>query len=158
MTPPLPLAPALLHFLQQARVGRLATVDAAGLPSVVPICYQVAEGRLFTPIDAKPKRADWRRLQRVRNLLARPRVAVVVDRWSEDWRWLVWVHLRGEAALLAPEEALEGAPAALHAQGVALLRAKYVQYRAMALEQSPLIVVTLTAATHWGALTPPESP
>jgi len=28
MTPPLPLAPALLHFLQQARVGRLATVDA----------------------------------------------------------------------------------------------------------------------------------
>ncbi len=155
MTAPLPLPPALLHFLQRARVGRLATVDAAGLPSVVPICYQVAEGRLFTPIDAKPKRADWRRLQRVRNLLAQPQVAVVVDRWSEDWRRLGWVHLRGAAALLLLEDI---AAAALHTQGVALLRAKYPQYRAMALEQRPLIVVTLSAATHWGDLTPPETP
>ncbi|HEX9842323.1 MAG TPA: TIGR03668 family PPOX class F420-dependent oxidoreductase [bacterium] len=141
---------AALRFLQAARVGRLATVDARGVPAVVPICYQVEGTRLFTPIDAKPKRADWRSLQRVRNLLARPDVAVVVDRWDEDWRRLGWVHLRGRAELV------ERGP--LHAQGIALLRAKYAQYRAMALEQRPLIVVTLTAATHWGDLTPPETP
>jgi PPOX class probable F420-dependent enzyme len=141
---------AALRFLQAARVGRLATVDAQGLPAVVPICYQVEGTRLFTPIDAKPKRADWRSLQRVRNLLARPDVAVVVDRWDEDWRRLGWVHLRGRAELV------ERGP--LHAQGIALLRAKYAQYRAMALEQRPLIVVTLTYATHWGELEAPPAP
>jgi PPOX class probable F420-dependent enzyme len=141
---------AALRFLQAARVGRLATVDAQGLPAVVPICYQVEGTRLFTPIDAKPKRADWRSLQRVRNLLARPDVAVVVDRWDEDWRRLGWVHLRGRAELV------ERGP--LHAQGIALLRAKYAQYRSMALEERPLIVVTLESATHWGELEAPPAP
>jgi len=144
MPPSLVLQPAVLSFLQAARVGRLATVDAAGLPAVIPICYQVEGSRLFTPIDAKPKRADWRRLRRVRNLRANPQVAVVVDRWDEDWTRLAWVHLRGRAAL---EEA-----GLLHTQGIALLRAKYAQYRDMPLETLPLIVIEIAAARHWGDL------
>jgi PPOX class probable F420-dependent enzyme len=145
---PLRWQPAVLRFVQQARVGRLATVDAAGAPAVVPICFQLQGARLFTPIDAKPKRADWRALQRVRNIAAEPRVAVVVDRWDENWTRLAWVHLRGRARLLEP-----GPPeAALHAAGVALLRAKYAQYAAMPLEALPLIVVELDAVRHWGAL------
>jgi PPOX class probable F420-dependent enzyme len=141
---------AVLAFLQAARVGRLATVDAAGRPAVIPICYQVEPGRLFTPIDAKPKRGDWRRLQRVRNLRANPRVAVVVDRWNEDWRRLGWVHLRGRAVLV------EGGPE--HARGLALLRAKYPQYGPMALEALPLIVVELEGVRHWGDLSPAPAP
>jgi PPOX class probable F420-dependent enzyme len=148
-TPPL-LAPAVLRFLRAARVARLATADAAGRPSLVPVCFQVQGTRLFTPIDAKPKRADWRALRRVRNVLARPTVALLVDRWDEDWRRLAWVHLRGRAALL------EQGP--LHAQGIALLRAKYAQYGEMALEERPLIVVALTAATHWGDLSAGPAP
>ena len=150
MAASLKLEPAVRRFLEGARVGRLATVDAAGRPSVVPICFALQGARLFTPIDAKPKRSDWRRLQRVRNVLAQPAVAVVVDRWAEDWARLGWVHLRGQAALV------ERGP--LHAEGLALLRAKYAQYLAMALEERALIVVALSAATHWGDLSLPLEP
>jgi PPOX class probable F420-dependent enzyme len=154
MSTPPPWPSAVLDFLRTARVGHLATVDAGGAPSVVPICFQVEPPLLFTPIDAKPKRGDWERLRRVRNLRANPAVAVVVDRWDEDWRRLGWVHLRGRAALVASGPR--------HARGVALLREKYAQYRAQpqvsALDERPLIVVTVTAVTHWGHLTPPPAP
>lgn len=150
MSPSLALPPGVAAFLSAVRVGHLATVNAEREPSVIPICYQVEEGRLFTPIDLKPKPADWRRLQRVRNLLVRPAVAVVVDRWDEDWGRLGWVHLRGRARLL------ESGP--LHARGLALLRDKYAQYRAMALEQRPLIVMDILRERHWGDLTPPGEP
>lgn len=143
------LPPAVRAFVSASRVARLATVDAAGVPSVIPICYQVEGPRLFTPIDAKPKRDDWRGLQRVRNILANPRVAVVVDRWAEDWTRLAWVHLRGLAEVVA-----EGP---LHAQGIALLREKYEQYRAMPLEERPMIVIAVESARHWGDLSLPTS-
>lgn len=147
---PVPLDPAVQGFVAAARVARLATASAEGIPSVVPICYQVEDARLFTPIDAKPKRSDWRALQRVRNVRANPRVAVVVDRWTEDWRHLAWVHLRGRA------EVLEGG--ALHAQGVRLLRAKYAQYRDMPLEEGPMIFIAIESARHWGDLSSAGAP
>lgn len=142
--------PVVRAFLAAARLGHLATADARGVPAVVPICFTVQGARLFTPIDAKPKRADWRGLQRVRNVLANPHVAVVVDRWDEDWRRLGWVHLRGRSALL------EGGP--LHGEGVTALRAKYAQYREMPLESAPVLAVEINAARHWGDLTPPAGP
>jgi PPOX class probable F420-dependent enzyme len=147
---PLILAPAVRRFLERARVGRLATVGADGTPAAIPICFALAGVTLFTPLDGKPKRVRADDLQRVRNLAANPAAAVVVDRWDEDWRRLGWVHLRGRAELV------ERGP--LHAQGIALLRAKYAQYRAMALEGRPLIVVTLESATHWGELEAPPAP
>lgn len=143
------LAPEVRRFITASRVAHLATVDAAGVPSAVPICYQVEGARLFTPIDAKPKRDDWRNLQRVRNVRANPRVAVVVDRWDEDWRRLAWVHLRGQAALV------ESGPD--HARGIALLRAKYAQYHTMPLEERPMIVIAIEAARHWGDLAVPDA-
>ena len=139
--------PQVRRFLEQARVGRLATVDAAGAPSVIPICYQIAGARLFTPLDEKPKRVDYGNLRRVRNLRARPEAAVVVDRWDEDWRRLGWVHLRGRAEVVEPGE--------LHRQAVPLLREKYPQYREMALEDRPLIVMTIASVRHWGDLSLP---
>jgi PPOX class probable F420-dependent enzyme len=134
-------------FLEAARVARLATVDAAGRPSVIPICFQVVGERLYSAIDEKPKRSAPLRLKRVRNLLARPEVAVVADRWDEDWTRLAWVHVRGRAELV--ESGAE------HRAGLALLRAKYPQYRAMRLEERPLIVLAIRAVRSWGDLAPP---
>ena len=140
----LTLPPAVRLFLERARVGRLATAGAEGAPAVIPICFAVAGETLFTPIDGKPKRARGRDLQRVRNLAANPKAAVVVDRWDEDWTRLAWVHLRGRATLVT------GGP--WQARGAALLQDKYAQYREMGLEGRPLIVMTLTAVTCWGDL------
>ena len=80
----------------------------------------------------------------MRNLLENPRIAVVVDRWAEDWSRLAWVLLRGRGELLQPGDA--------HAAALALLREKYPQYRTMNLEQNPLIRMEIESVRAWGNL------
>lgn len=129
-------------FLRAQPVGRLATADAGGRPSVVPICFAYAAGAVYTPIDEKPK--SGRRLKRLRNIEANPRVAMVVDRYEDDWSHLAWVIIRGAASLVAD--------AAEKARALAALREKYPQYRAMALEDLPLIRVVVERVSSWGDL------
>lgn len=136
--------PEVRRFLERSRVGHLATADAGGVPSVMPFCYQVDPPHLYTVIDAKPKAGDWRRLRRVRNVRANPRVAVVVDRWEEDWGRLGWVLLRGAAEVIPDGEAQR--------RGLALLRAKYPQYRDMPLEERPVIRIAIDHVRAWGDL------
>jgi coenzyme F420-0:L-glutamate ligase / coenzyme F420-1:gamma-L-glutamate ligase len=126
-------------------VGRLATADAAGRPSVVPVCYALLERDgepiVAIAIDEKPK-GDPRRLRRVRNIVERPEVALIVDDYAEDWRKLAWVHVRGVAAVVEP-----GEPG--HAESLLALRAKYPQYAAMRLEALPVILVQGLSTTRW---------
>jgi len=132
-------------FVATARVARLATVGPDGTPHVVPVCYALAADRLYITIDEKPKRPGAR-LQRLRNIAARPAVALVVDRYDEDWTRLGWVMLRGPAEILD-----RGAE---HARAQDLLRARYPQLRAMTLDALPVIAVRIARATAWGDLTP----
>ena len=140
--------PHVRRFLEQSRVAHLATADASGNPSVVPICFHVEGARLYTVIDAKPKRAAMpggaKHLRRVRNILANPSVAVVVDRWDEAWSRLGWVLLRGSAGLIEA--------GAEHEQALEWLRMKYPQYRAMALENHPVIRMEIESVRTWGDL------
>lgn len=131
-------------FVDAARVGHLATVDAHGEPSVVPVCYAYDGARFYSPIDEKPKRRDVP-LRRVRNVAATGRATLVVDHYEEDWSRLGWVLVRGRAGLLAP-----GEPG--HAEAVALLRARYPQYRSMALEAAPLVTLEPERVRAWGNL------
>jgi len=135
------ISPEQRAFLHEQRVGRLATVDPAGHPHAVPICYAELDGLVYTPIDEKPKSGDPRDLRRIRNLLANPRVCLVVDRYDDDWTRLRWLQVRGTAALVdAPDERARAHPA---------LRARYPQYRTMALEALPLIRITPTRLVGW---------
>ena len=137
------LTPRAARLLRSARVAHLATTDASGRPHVVPICFAFAGRELFTPIDAKPKRAAPRRLKRVRNIAANPQVAVLVDHYDEDWRRLEYLLLRGRARIV-----LRGK---LHSQAITLLRRKYAQYRKMALRDRPVIAIGCQRATEWSA-------
>lgn len=128
-------------FITNHRVARLATVDGNNHPHVVPIVYAFDGKRLYTPIDKKPKRVGASRLQRVRNIQANARVAVVIDDYSEDWRQLAWVQIRGSATIV------EGGPE--HATAVGLLQAKYPQYGAMTLHDRPIIVITPNRIVSW---------
>jgi PPOX class probable F420-dependent enzyme len=141
-----PLSVAVEAFLGQARVAHLATADAAGQPHVVPIVFVVLDGRLYSPLDAKPKRVAGRRLKRVRNLAANPRVALVVDRYAEDWTRLGYVLWQGGARLLDGGAEAERARAAL--------RGKYSQYNdpALGLDGADLIVVEPERVVTWGSL------
>jgi len=133
---------AEIDFLQNARIGRLATVDAGGRPHVIPVCFAIEGASIFTPLDEKPKRVADGELQRVRNILGNPFVCLVVDRYSEDWDDLAWIQIRARAALLTDQAAGRGAV-------LAALRGKYPQYRKMALETHSLLRLDPLRILSW---------
>jgi PPOX class probable F420-dependent enzyme len=138
------LAAAERRFLESERVARLATADAGGHPHVVPVCFALADDTLYIAIDEKPKRAQGPPLKRLRNIAENPAVALVADRYDEDWTRLAWVMLRGRAEILAEGEE--------HARAQALLRARYPQLRLMRIAGLPVIALRLERATSWGDL------
>src|SRR5215216_5729557 len=113
--------------LNTARVARLATADADGRPYVVPVCFAYDGERGYVALDEKPKSVAPTRLKRVRNILANPQVALLVDTYSEDWSRLSYVLVSGTAGL-------EPAGTERHSTAIALLREKYPQYLEMAID------------------------
>ena len=104
-----PLTAAQLELVRSARRAVLATVAPDGSPRLVPITFAIDDSSdpllLYSALDEKPKSVvDPRDLARVRDIVARPRVTVLVDRWSEDWADLAWVRLQGTARLIRPDE------------------------------------------------------
>lgn len=132
------------EFILSHRVARLATVDAAGHPHIVPIVYAFDGNLLFTPLDAKPKRVEVSQLQRVKNIQANPKVAVIIDDYAEDWQHLAWVQIRGTAQIV--EHGKE------YTSGITLLSAKYPQYHTMPLDDRSLILITPDHITYWRAV------
>lgn len=110
----------------------------------MPVCYALAGDALYVTIDAKPKRVPGSTLKRLRNIAENARVALVVDRYAEDWSRLGWVLLRGRADILAA--------GAEHVAAQAALRARYPQYAAMDLAALPVIAIRIARATCWGDL------
>jgi PPOX class probable F420-dependent enzyme len=129
----------LARRVAAARVARLATIDPDGRPHVVPICFALAEGVLYSAVDRKPKRS--RDLRRLRNLRERGWATVLVDHYEEDWSALWWVRLRGRARVL--EDGDESREA------LALLAGKYPQYR----REPPPGPVVAVDVTEWRAWT-----
>lgn len=137
-------------FTQSARRAVLTTIARDGRPRPVPICFALDTRRpvLYTPLDEKPKWTDDpMRLARVTDILADPRVAVLVDRWDEDWSRLAWVRILGEASILQSDDA-----PVEHGDVVAALRARYPQYASHDLETRPIIRIAIQHTTSWGAL------
>ena len=132
------------RFLAEQRIAHLATADKRAVPHVVPICFVIVDGTLYITIDEKPKRRSRIALKRLRNIAENPAVAVVVDRYDEDWTRLAWVMLRGRADIL--EEGAE------HAEAQALLRSRYPQLRTMQIASCPVIAVRIERTTSWGDL------
>ena len=123
-----------------ARVARLATIDPEGRPHVVPICFVLDGDTVFSAVDEKPKRS--RELQRLRNIHAHPRVALLVDEWHEDWSRLWWVRLRGDARVV--DDAAE------RERALDLLAEKYEQYRRDP-PQGAVIAVDVDEWRTWSA-------
>ena len=136
------------RFLAHRRIAHLATADTRAAPHVVPVCFAISEGTLYITIDEKPKRQPGTALKRLRNIVENPAVAVVVDRYDEDWTLLGWVMLRGNAEILS-----DGTE---HDDAQALLRARYRQLNAMQIAQHAVIAVRIERTTSWGNLSVTE--
>ena len=126
--------------VRTARVARLATIDPDGRPHLVPIVFVLDGQRLYSAVDAKPKRS--RRLRRVANARERPDVTVLVDHYEDDWGRLWWVSLRGRARVLDRGEEAERA--------LPLLADKYEQYRRER-PGRPVLAVDILELRSWDA-------
>jgi PPOX class probable F420-dependent enzyme len=138
------LSDAEHRFLARQRVAHLATADGRGVPHVVPVCFGLRDRTLYITIDQKPKRDSGAPLKRLRNIAENPAVAVVADRYDEDWTRLGFVMLHGRAEILT-----EGTE---HAEAQALLRERYPQLRTMQIAGLPVIAIRIERTTSWGNL------
>jgi len=128
----------------QSPVAMLATVGPDGAPHLVPVVFAVHHGGdqsvVYTAVDAKRK--TTKRLQRLTNIEANPRVSMLVDHYDEDWTQLWWVRADGLAEIHHSGDEM--------ATGYALLRRKYVQYQRLALD-GPVVTVTVGRWASWQA-------
>jgi PPOX class probable F420-dependent enzyme len=136
------LAKEHLAFIRAARLAHLATAGADGQPHVVPICFVFDGKDFYSPIDEKPKRTSPAKLKRVTNIQANAQTALVIDRYSENWKRLAYILIRGKAKIVHRGTA--------HAEAVHRLRRKYPQYRQMAIHARPMIQITPTKWSFWG--------
>jgi PPOX class probable F420-dependent enzyme len=119
-------------------VARLATTTAAGRPHIVPVTFAVDGDIIYTAVDAKPK--STRNLRRLRNIRGNARVAVLADRYDEDWASLWWVRADGAATIIEDPRRL--------AAPVTLLAARYPQYRDQP-PAGPVIAISVDRWTGW---------
>lgn len=119
-------------------MARLATHNPSGAIDLVPITFALVDDTIVTAIDHKPKRTT--QLQRLENIRHNPDTTVLVDHYSDDWRTLWWVRLRGDAEVLEAPARTQVAP----------LVEKYEQYRSHP-PAGPVIVVHVADVTAWTA-------
>jgi PPOX class probable F420-dependent enzyme len=137
---------AVQRLLESWPVARLATLGPGGAPALVPVVFAASGGRLWIPVDAKPKRAGP--LARVANVRRDPRVALLLDRYEADWSALWWLRVDGAAAVVEGE----GAPGV--AAAAAALRRKYPQYEETPLfrdARPTLLAIEPRRITSWAA-------
>ena len=132
----LPEAQARARFAA-ARVARLATVSAAGVPHLVPVTFAVLGERIVFVVDDKPKTTT--RLRRLDNIAARPTVCLLVDVYDDDWSRLWWARADGMAAVLATDHDAVDALAARYPA--------YVERR----PRGPVVSIDVISWTGWTA-------
>ena len=91
-----------------ARIARLATVGADGVPHLVPLVFALDSDAIYSCVDHKPKRTTA--LRRLKNISGNPAVTLLVDHYDENWDHLWWVRVDGRARILDPDSD-EGAAA-----------------------------------------------
>ena len=123
-------------LFETARVARLATADARGVPHLVPICFALDGDRVVTAVDHKPKRTN--RLRRLENIADNPAATALADIYDDDWTRLWWARADGAARSEGP-----GSPE--HRRVVELLAERYPQY----LEHPPQGAAIVISVSHW---------
>lgn len=128
-----------------ARVARLATADRSGRPHLVPIAFALAGDRVYSAVDAKPKRTTA--LRRLANVRENPVVALLADHYDDaDWEALWWARADGRGRVLDPADA--------EARGaVALLRERYPRLHAV----GEVLAVDVDRWSGWAASTPGDA-
>jgi PPOX class probable F420-dependent enzyme len=121
--------------LAGARVARLGTAGDDGQPHVVPVTFAMDGDLIYTAVDHKPKKSA--NLRRLRNIRENPRVALLVDQYTEDWDALWWVRVDGWASVVDDERSLQ--------DPLDVLADRYEQYQ----QRRPAGPVIVIQVDHW---------
>ena len=125
-------------YLRTKERGFLATMGEEG-PTVIPVCFAYESGKIYSAIDRKPKSGHT--LARVKNIERNPRVAFILDTYSDDWRRLSYLLVHGKASLVRDQGEKSRAKN--------LLLSKYPQYRWLGLDGSRTIRITIESLKLW---------
>jgi PPOX class probable F420-dependent enzyme len=121
------------------RVARLATAGLDRRPHLVPVVFAVDGDRVYSVVDAKPKRTTV--LRRLRNVREHPAVAMLVDHYDDaDWEQLWWARADGQGRVLDTGDGEAR-------RAVALLRQRYPQQRSV----GSVLAVDVERWTGWSA-------
>lgn len=132
-------------------IARLATVSGSGpaetgsescaWPHLVPVTFALTgPDTVVVGVDHKPKSTTD--LKRLRNIAANPQVALLADRYRDDWHELWWARADGTARTVT-----RGAG---HTEAWQRLRDRYPQYAGRPLG-GPVILVAVHRWTGWAA-------
>ena len=128
---------SLAKLIEWERVCRVATVSAAGVPHLVPVCHVLDDGKLYFASETGARK--------IRNLRQNPHLTVTIDLYSDDWSNLKGVMIQGSAAIIGKSPRFRKIRR--------LLYAKYPQYPDMSAigeRDSVIVEVTPRHAFSWG--------
>ena len=97
---------AELTYLAKGKLGRLATIDGAGMPHVVPLGWRYNPELDAIDIGGR----DFARTRKFHNVQRNPNAALVIDDVLPPWRPRC-VLIRGRAEALADAAGPDGEPA-----------------------------------------------
>lgn len=122
--------------LIESYVAVLGTVDPTHGIHLVPVVFTPFEdSHVYVAVDSKPKSS--RRLRRLSNIEADPRVTLMADGYDDDWSQLWWVRINGRAVVT---ESIDPAIETIH-------RSRYNQLEGHQL--GPWITVEVDAVSAW---------
>ncbi len=130
-----------LTLIKGAKVARLATVDQKSHPYVVPVVFVFHENLIFIPLDEKAKTVNPVKLKRVKNIEKNPNVALLIDKYQNNWKNLFFLMIHGKAKVIDGNNKLMDK---IHK----LLISKYPQYKKIGVGSS-CITIHPTKVTLW---------
>ncbi|MGH2806088.1 MAG: pyridoxamine 5'-phosphate oxidase family protein [Actinomycetota bacterium] len=123
-------------LLAEERFAVMTTLSADGTAHSVPVVFAAVGNEIVSPIDHKPKSGQV--MARVKNLARDDRVTLLVHHWDEEWANLLWLMVRGSAAVDD-----HSTKELMHA-----INARYSQYEPDE-RHDALIRITPTRLTWW---------
>ncbi len=130
-----------MTLIKGAKVARLATVDQKSNPYVVPVVFVFHENLIFIPLDEKAKTVNPVKLKRVKNIEKNPNVALLIDKYQNNWKNLFFLMIHGKAKVIDGNNKLMDK---IHK----LLISKYPQYKKIGVGSS-CITIHPTKVTLW---------
>jgi nitroimidazol reductase NimA-like FMN-containing flavoprotein (pyridoxamine 5'-phosphate oxidase superfamily) len=131
-----PFPEAVLSFIRDVRVCRIASVRPDGVPHVIPVCPVFDGEALYIDVAVDGVTAS--------GVKANGRLTVLIDQYDDDWNKLRAVILRTRAEPITGER---------QDRAWEMIRQKFPQYHTVDWNPRLTLVLHIEGWTQWGVVT-----